>query len=237
MSMKQLRQMTRSLFTAKPKPVTYNPMIYLERTMIWGRRRWKLLIIVPVLVFLILGVSFELTSQTTIGGISLFTGTKTGGIWDFLWTIRGQIPGWEKDPDGFFAARKVVDPAGGGVNGPLRWIFFPLEFLLVDLMIYLPALIFGRINLTASWDVVPSLMVKIIADYVILLMFVIPIIVGAFLLAFFGPFIFMRLFNSGNIILRGIAVLGILAIVIAVIFTLNYGTGWVKELFPPIDVG
>lgn len=231
MSMKQFQHFLRSLFTAKPKPVTYNPMIYLERTMVWSRRRWKLLAALP-LIFLILGVSFELASQATVGGVSLFAGTKTGGAWDFIWRLRGQAPGWEKDPDGFFAARKIVDPAGGGVNGPLKLIFFPLEFLLVDLMIYLPALIFGGINLTASWDVVPSLMIKIIADYIILLMFIIPFIVGLFLLAFFGPFIFMRLFNSGNIILRGIAVLGILAIVIAIIFTLNYGTGWIKELFP-----
>jgi len=133
-----------------------------KRYLGWFRRHWKLSILLFFTIPIGTGVFFRLVGGQSFSiydefGVQELKAGYSGGIWDTIWEFRGQPPGYEKNPDGilFVVYKTDLAAAAGqkrGLNGPLNPMFLPFEFVLVDLMIYIPAFLFGGIDIIANID-------------------------------------------------------------------------------------
>jgi len=213
-------------------------MDFYKRYLGWFKRHWKLSLFMFIVLPILLGILWRITGATfsiySAYGVSEVRSGYSGGFWDKLWMFRGQPPGYEHNPDGYFAIRKL-DLSGDGLNGPLNALFLPFEFILVDLMIYAPAFLFGGINVVLHLDLFGLFWgTKIMADGVvfaaILVIFAIPIIflvlLAPFLLGWFGlPLIKFILtwsvFNGLNLLKLIIVLLIFSAFIITPLVLLN----------------
>jgi len=237
------QRMLRGFFTARPTPVTYNPYKPFYKWMRRLRRNWWKWLGGVIIFFFITGSFLRLTGVFSIyeeEQVEAVRGKKyAGGLFDWIWYLRGQPPGWESQPSGFGTTPSFGDK--GYLNGPTNYIFLPFEFLFVDCLVYLPGFFFGAIDISNPLNILDlpkfalTIAVKAMSDFFLLLVALIPLIVLGFLLTFFGPFVLMRLFQSGNILLRLIGAVLVAIPIITVAMIIIMGPegliDFVNELF------
>ncbi|MFW9992030.1 MAG: hypothetical protein ACFFD4_08200 [Candidatus Odinarchaeota archaeon] len=133
-----------------------------------------------------------------------------GGIWDILWFIRGQKPGFYNGTGdaGYFA----IIGATTGLNAPtlIPGLFFEA---ITDLTVYLPLLLYPTFTLL-HLDVAGMFLLKLGADILLLGIGLGLLVILLLVLTFFAPILIMNLLAaSGPIIRLGLGVGILLAIV------------------------
>lgn len=174
---------------ANPFSVTARKFMGMLR---WARRHWKLLIILIFVLPVSLGIVLRLFGGT---GFSIYDDYNvkeiktgySGGIWDFLWGLRGQPPGYGK-PTGTFSVAKV-DTSGKGLNGPLNPLFLVtgLEFIFVDCLIYAPAFLFGNINILTNLDIFLGFFLFPFGKFFLDAMFLAPLVIIGAIIGVLAP--------------------------------------------------
>jgi hypothetical protein len=135
---------------------------YFKQILMWIWRHKILTIVLIFVLPILIGIILRMSGAFDIYdyyGVDPVTQPKTGGIWDYIWELRGQPPGFETDPDGLWTIKKI---SGEGLNGPINPIFIPFEFWLVDLMIYLPAFLLNGIIFSLNIDLFSDYFLPII---------------------------------------------------------------------------
>jgi len=197
--------------SGKPPTNPLHKAIEMEKRLLgWLRRHWKLALILFLVVPFAMGMLMK-----AMGGFSIYedygvetVGGKVGPIWNMVWEFRGQPPGYEDTVDGILGIKKPAESAG--LNGPMNIFFLPLEFILVDMMVYFPAFFNGEIDLLTNIDLFIGLIsIKMGIDGTIAVVswtiLMIPIVVFIFLFVFFGgfyavPITFWLIKNSINLL-------------------------------------
>lgn len=135
------------------------------------RRTLVVLLIGFIIIPLTIGIVFRLGAPISIYdefGVTELKMGFTGDIvtlpiigtisWEDIWEFRGQPPGVEDNPDGLFVVKKLTPTVIGGktfrgFNGPLNMYFLPFEFVIVDMMIYIPHILMGGMDILSNVDI------------------------------------------------------------------------------------